>query len=273
MKKFAAILLALCMVLSMAACAGSGSEETQGTTTEATTEGTTEPSVQDTTSSTDELSVMTHEEYMAAEEFAPVCVEVYVQNTQSWWSDQISVYAQDENGGYFIYNMVCSEEDAALLTPGTKIQVTGYKAIWSGLNEIAEGATFTFVEDAEPYVAEALDVTAMLGTDELADHQGEKVSFKGMTVEASTNAAGEEVAYLYNWDGSGEEGGDSDLYFKASINGQTYTFVIEYYLCDEYSEPYQAVQNLKVGDVIDMEGFLYWYDGPQAHVTSITVAE
>ena len=271
MKKLMAILLVLTMVFAMAACGGEG--DTQTTTTAATTEATTEGTTEGTTEATDVLTTMTHDEFLAAEDFSAVCVEVYVQNTQSWWNDKITVYAQDDNGGYFIYNMTCSEEDAAKLVPGTKIKVTGYKRVYNGLHEIDAGATFTFVEDAEPMVYENKDVTELLGTDGLEAYQSAAVSFKGMTVEAKTNAAGEEVAFLYGWDGSGEAGTDSDLYFDASINGQTYTFVIEYYLCDENSAPYQAVQNLKVGDVIDMEGFLYWYQGPQAHITSITVAE
>ena len=78
-------------------------------------------------------------------------------------------------------------------------------------------------------------------------------------------------AFLYNWDGSGQEGTDADLYFKASANGETYTFVIEYYLCNEKTEVYEAVRNLKVGDTIDLEGFLYWYEGAQPHITSVTV--
>ena len=84
---------------------------------------------------------------------------------------------------------------------------------------------------------------------------------------------GKEAAFLYNWDGSGTADSDSDLYFKASVNGQTYTFVIEYYLTGADSDAYKAVQNLKVGDIVDMEGFVYWYEGIQPHVTSITVAE
>ncbi|MBO4931996.1 MAG: hypothetical protein J6I42_07410, partial [Clostridia bacterium] len=64
---------------------------------------------------------------------------------------------------------------------------------------------------------------------------------------------------------------DSDLYFNASINGATYTFVVEYYLCNETTDVYKAVQGLNVGDTIDLEGFLYWYEGAQPHVTSVIV--
>ena len=37
------------------------------------------------------------------------------------------------------------------------------------------------------------------------------------------------------------------------------------------TDVYTTVTNLKVGDVIDVEGFLYWYNGAQPHVTSVTV--
>ena len=108
---------------------------------------------------------MSYADYMAAEIDDEVTIECYVQDHQSWWDNKITVYAADQDGGYFIYNMTCAEEDVSKLVPGTKIRVTGYKAVWSGEIEIAEGATFEIV-DAEPYVAEAVDVTDLLGKDE-----------------------------------------------------------------------------------------------------------
>ena len=116
------------------------------------------------------------------------------------------------------------------------------------------------------------DVTDLLGKDELIDHQNELVSFKGMTVEAAgQDADGNDVAYLYNYDGSGSEG--DDLYFNVSLNGETYTFTVESYLCDKDSDVYKAVEALNIGDKIDMEGFLYWYEGVNPHITSVTAAE
>ncbi|MBR5942688.1 MAG: hypothetical protein IKZ81_05030, partial [Clostridia bacterium] len=90
-------------------------------------------------------------------------------------------------------------------------------------------------------------------------------------VEPQTDAAGKEVAFLYNWDGSGSEG--NDLYFDVSLNGEKYTFTVRANLCGADSDVYKAVKALKVGDVIDMEGFLYWYDGPNPHITSVVPAE
>ena len=209
---------------------------------------------------------MTYAEYVAADLDSEVVIETYVQAKQSWWDNQATVYTQDKDGAYFLYNMACSEEDYEKLTPGTKIKVTGYKSEWSGEVEITD-ATFEIEEGS--YIAPAEDVTALLGTDELINHQNEFVSFKGMTVEASTDADGNEVPFLYSWDGSGQDG--DDLYFNVSLDGETYTFTVESYLCDNTTDVYKTVQSLQVGDTVDMEGFLYWYEGVNPHITSVTV--
>ena len=271
MKKILSLLVAFGMIASLTACAGQSSsapsESTADTTSESAAASESEAATADTAAAAG--TVLTHEEYMAADVDTEVTIETYVQAKQSWWEDQATVYAQSEDGAYFLYNMACSEEDYAKLTPGTCIRVTGYKSEWSGEVEITDG-TFTIVEDAEPFIAEPLDVTDLLGTDELIDHQNELVSFKGLTVEPSTvEGSDEEYAFLYNWDGSGTDG--DDLYFNASCNGQTYTFTIESYLCDNTTDVYAAVKNLEVGQTIDMEGFLYWYEGVNPHITSVTV--
>ena len=136
--------------------------------------------------------------------------------------------------------MACSEEDYEKLVPGVKIRVTGYKSEWSGEVELMD-ATFEFVEGADEYIAPAVDVTDLLGTDELIDHQNQHVTFTDLTVEAAgQDADGNDVAYLYNYDGSGSEG--DDLYFNVSSNGETYTFLVESYLCDKDSDVYKAVK-------------------------------
>ena len=82
--------------------------------------------------------VMTFEEYDAAAIDSAVVIEAYVQATQSWWDNKITVYAQDFDGAYFIYELACSEEDAAKLVPGTNIRMRGYKAEWAGEVEIVD---------------------------------------------------------------------------------------------------------------------------------------
>ena len=262
MKKILALTLTLAMSFSMVAC-GAKTEEAPAQTEEAVVEEAAEE-VEDVKSE----GVMTYAEYAAAELDTEVVVETYVQAKQSWWEDKATVYTQDKDGAYFLYELACSEEDYAKLVPGTKIKVIGYKAEWAGEVEIVDG-TFEILEGS--YVAEAEDMTALLASEELINHQNKFAAFKGMTVEASKDADGNDVAFLYNWDGSGEDG--NDLYFNVSLDGQTYTFTVESYLCDNTTDVYAAVKNLQIGDVVDMEGFLYWYEGVNPHITSLTVVE
>ena len=224
MKKLAALLLVLVMVISMAAC---------GT------------------------KVMSHKDYIATEMDAEVIVETYVQAAQGWWEKDgqgvITVYCQSKDGAYFAYEMKCSKEDAAKLVAGTKIKITGTKGAWAGEIEIMDG-TFEFVK-GDTFIAEAFDATSLIGSDALIDHQNEKVAFKGMTVK--------KVEYQ-----NGEPG--KDIYVTLEKDGKTLSACVESYLTGPDSDVYKAVGELQEGDVIDMEGFLYWYEGANPHVTGIT---
>lgn len=256
MKKFLTLLLALVMALSIVGC---GKTEDQTDDKDTPDEG-----------GDAAVTVMTHAEFDAAAVDSPVTVETYIQARQGWWEkDGVGVatfYTQADDGAYFLYNMPCSKEDYdSMLVEGAKIRVSGYKAEWSGEVEIIDATWEVLDGDTKTY--EALDVTSLLGTDELIAHQNEKVSFKGMTVAASNDAG---APFLYNWDGSGSEG--DDLYFNVTLNDTTYTFVVESYLCGPGTDVYEAVKGLNVGDVVDMEGFLYWYNGANPHITSVVKA-
>ena len=241
MKKIIALALTVVLAFSMVACGNSD--------VDAKSEG-----------------VMTFADYSAAAVNDPVVIETYVQAHQSWWDNTVTVYSQDNNGAYFLYNMACSEADAAKLVPGTKIKVTGYKSEWSGEVEVID-ATFEFV-DGKNFIAEAYDVTSILGDEtSLLLHQNEFVTFKGLEVVAREDGS----AFQYNWDGSGSHDANSDLYFDVTDGTNTYTFTVETYLCDNTTDVYKAVEGLKVGDKLDMEGFLYWYNGVNPHITSVVV--
>ena len=164
MKKFIAMLLALVMVMALAACGNTNPSETTPNTNapETTTPETTVPP---TTESNDD-SVMSYEEFVAAELDSAVVVETYVQTIESWWDGACHIYAQSEDGGYYIYGYACTEEEANKLVPGTKILVSGYKAEWSGEVEIID-ATIEILEGSY-IVEEAFDATSLLGTDDLA---------------------------------------------------------------------------------------------------------
>ena len=230
MKRILALACALIMMLGLVACSN----------------------VEDINAKSE--GVMTFDEYMAANVDDEVVIEAYVQGNQSWWDNKITVYAQDGNGGYFMYEMACSEEDAAKLVPGTKIKVTGYKAEWQGEIEIMD-ATFEIIEGK--YVAEAKDLTQYLGKDELVNYQNMKALFKGMTVAS--------VAY------KNDQRGD-DIYLTVEKDGAKYDFCVEMYLTGPDTEVYKAVEALNVGDVVDIECFLYWYVGANPHIIGVKTA-
>ena len=256
MKKIIAMLLAALMIVGLVACG-----ETATTNEPA---GTTAPTFDATAKSE---GTMTYAEYDAAELDTEVTVECFVQAHQSWWDNKITVYAQDPDGAYFMYNMTCSEEDAAKLTAGTKIKVKGFKAAYKGEVEIID-CTFEIMEGT--WVATATDVTSLLASEELIKEQNKFVAIKGAKIVASKNAAGEEAAFLYNWDGSGTAG--NDLYFNIEVDGAVYNMCVESYLTGDGTAAYDAVEALAIGDTVDLEGFLYWYDGVNPHITGVTKA-
>ena len=279
MNKTAKIIMSTTLMASMAfsafgcSTAETTTADTTATETTADVAETTEAAAETTEASEtaadllEGKTVMTYAEYAAAPVDSEVTVETYIQAKQGWWENEgvgnASFYTQDENGAYFLYNMPCTEDEYAKLTVGTKIKVNGFKSEWSGEVEITDAK---FVIEEGNYVATATDVTDKLASDELISYQNLFVSFTDMTVEASNDAG---AAFLYSYDGSGSQG--DDLYFKVSVNGQTYTFTVESYLTGADTEVYKAVEGLKVGDKVDMEGFLYWYEGAQTHVTNVTV--
>lgn len=287
MKKIVAICLLLAFVFAIAftvASCGSGEKETttdgsstEGTTTNGTsTEGTT---TQETTTTVNRADteksegVMTYEEYVAAELETKVVIEAYIQAKQVY-SEQYtntSLYLQDAAGAYFVYRVKCTAEEYAAFEIGKKVKVSGTKTAWSGEVEFAEGTASVELLDGY-YVAEAKDATDVLANEEeLIKLQNQFVSFKGLTVAASKDIDGNDVAYLYKWNGTGSEG--DDLYFYVELDGKKYQFLVESDLCGADTDVYKAVKELKVVDKIDVEGFLYWYNGANPHITSVKVVK
>ena len=232
MKKIVAMLLALMMLGCVAVAEASA--------VEAKSEG-----------------VMTYAEYVAAPIDAEVVIECYVQATQSWWDNKITVYAADQEGAYFLYELACTQEDAAKMVPGAKIKVTGYKGAWADEVEVMDG-TFEFVEGGINYVAEPVDLTAVLGTEELISYQNQLAIFKGMTVKA--------IEYK-----NGEPG--DDIYVTLTYADADYSFCVERYLTGPETEVHAAVGALQAGDVVDVTGFVYWYNGINTHITAVAAAQ
>ncbi len=263
MKKIIALLLVLVMVAAMAACAPEENKTTGSTESTAPSESTASEPVASSTEDevvTDDPAVksegvMTFEEYYAAALQTEVTIEAYVQATQSWWDNKITVYTQDMDGAYFLYEMACSEEDAAKLVPGTKIRVTGTKTEWSGEIEIVDITSFEILEGE--YLPWAEDITLILNDEEaLLKKQNMYVQASGLTIE--------KIEYR-----NGEPG--DDIYVTVSLDGNEYNFCVERYLTGPDSDVYKMFteEGVKVGDVVLIEGFLYWYNGINIHITNV----
>jgi hypothetical protein len=280
MKKFSAIVATAALVLSLTACGGASDADNtanNASNTNAAVENNTDANDTNATDNTDNGTqasdadmegVMTYAEYAAAAVDTEVTVITYVQDKQGWWENDgvgnATFYTQDKDGAYFLYNMPCSQEDYDKMVPGTRIKVTGFKSEWSGEVEIVD-ATYEIL-GGDTYVATAADVTDKISdNDALAAYMNQYVTFTGLTV-----AEREGAAFTYGWDGSKSQG--DDIYFNlADAEGNVYTFVVESYLRGADTDTYKAVEAFNVGDTVDVTGFMYWYEGPQVHVTIATV--
>jgi len=255
-KKMVSVLLASAMVLALTAC---GKTE-EAPVVEAVEEA--DEAVEEVAEAVEETveaaaaestgDVMSYADFVAADVDTEVTVETYVQAKQGWWEDKATLYTQNQEGAYFIYDMPISEEEYNKLVPGTKIKVTGFKSEWSGEIEIVD-AKYEIVE-GDTFVATATDVTDKL--DKLEDYMNQLVSFKDMTVKA--------VSY------KNDQPGD-DIYVTLTKDDKDYEFCLEYYLNGSDAALYETVGGLEEGQTVDVEGFLYWYEGPDAHITAITV--
>ena len=215
--------------------------------------------------------IFSHDEYIAVGEDTEVTIIAYVQGKQSWWDNKATIYAEDNDGGYLLYETACDKDTYDQLTPGMKIKVKGYTSSYAGLYEIYQG-TLEVIDDGDTYVADALDVTNIYGDiEEIVDYQAMTVTLSNVTVVASVDDAGEEHAFFYGDGNSGSAG--EDIYFNVQIGDATYTLALEKYLTADGTDVYEAAEALKIGDTINVEGFLYWWNGPQVHVTSITSAK
>ncbi|MBQ6074973.1 MAG: hypothetical protein IJK86_02360 [Lachnospiraceae bacterium] len=296
MKKLLALVLTLAMVLSLAACGGkkdpttaapteaptTAAPTTEAPTTEAptteaptteaptteapTTEAPTEPTTEAPTEAPGP-QVMTYQEYADAALDSEVIVRGTVQlMTYNKEKKAANLFLADGDGAYYVYQMALDKKAAAKIETGTVLEIKGFKSAWSGEIEITE-ATYEILPDEEPVFPETADVTA-LGTDEeLAEHMNQKVAFRNGYVVASMNPDGAFVPFLYSWNGSGQDG--DDLYFQAAFGTRVITFVVESDENGPDTELYQAVKELQIDQPVDLEAFLYWYEGPQPHVSAI----
>ena len=217
------------------------------------------------------VPALTYAEYAAASDEAKVVIEGYLQSYALVYGDtRVSMFLQDDDGAYYVYLAVCDAEKANQLEIGKLIRVTGVKGSYAGEREVQEQSTFEILSGSKIY--DPADITSLLGSEPtLEKMMNRRVCLKGLVIRESYGKDDASCAYLYNWDGSGKAGDNNDVYFSAS-HGEDYSlFVVE---SDEYQEGssvYSSAVSVSVGDVVDLEGFLYWYNGPNIHVSSMKI--
>jgi hypothetical protein len=130
-------------------------------------------------------------------------------------------------------------------------QLRGTVSLPNGSGKTVRVAVFAEGEAARAAEEAGADI---VGTDELVAHQNKKVAFKDMTVSA--------IEY--------KNGTAGDDIYVTLVNGEnTVSACVEVYLTGTETEVYQTVGTLAAGDIVDVEAFLYWYNGANPHITSI----
>ena len=102
-----------------------------------------------------------------------------------------------------------------------------------------------------------LDEKILANEDELIKHQNEYAIFKALTIE--------KIEYK-----NGEPG--DDIYVTLKQGDKSFSFCVERYLTGPETEVYKAFAELEEGDVVDITGFVYWYNGVNTHITAVELS-
>ena len=281
MKKVLSILLVLAMVFALAACgtpANNTANTNSGTNASnnagSNTNNAAGSNASENTNTADGPKSVTYAEFAAAKADSDIVVEGYLQGwAYSSQYGNAGLFIMNDDGNFYAYRAKCDDATAAKFAEGVKVRITGQKAYWEGFHEIAEGATIEVLEGNKIYPAVEVGKD-IIDIDAMTKLQGARVALKGATVVAAdTKVDDKEVAFLYNWDGSGSAGSNNDLYINITLPGiadEHFTVVVESDEIAEGSDTYKAATELNIGDVIDIEGFMYWYNGPQVHIHKIS---
>ena len=66
----------------------------------------------------------------------------------------------------------------------------------------------------------------------------------------------------------GQQG--SDIYIKLSNGTTTVECCVSRYLRPSTTDTYKTIESLKVGDKVTVTAFLYWYNGANPQILSVT---
>ena len=214
-------------------------------TAESSPEETTESSPEETT--TPEKVVMSWDEFVAAEEDAPVVIQGVIYGIVETTKEKNDLYLQDENGGYFVYKLSINPAEQVLKI-GMTVRVSGIRDTYYGVYQIANAS----VEILDETIKEVtpIDITKAfvdakdLKAEDLTKYQSMLVTIKGATV------LGQDTS--------------NQTYFNFSLGGkQTYVRIstsTSMLSGDAQTILKQNVAN-HIGYSADITGFLSIYNG------------
>lgn len=212
---------------------------------------------------------LSHADFIKAEVGTEVSVQGYIQDRCTWYNGAASFYFQDSNGGYYVYNLACTEDEYKnTLTVGADLFVTSQKAEWRGevevdYTKVTENAKWEIAsKSTKVYPATKV---ADIATATLDKYKNTKVATGELEVTKAPFTSWEDYSLT--------PAAGADVYFAVKDSaGNELTFVVEAYLEDSQygSATYTAVTELAVGDKVELEGFVYYYDAPQMQVTKCT---
>ena len=119
--------------------------------------------------------------------------------------------------------------------------------------------------------ANLVDVTDLLGTDDLEQYRDQKVAIKGVKSVDTEDPGGDLLRFLYGPDGNGDSG--DNLYFSVEKDGKTYQFTVDASICGPETEVYQTVENVEEDAIVDLVGIVRWNEGPDIAITDMTVQD
>lgn len=200
-------------------------------------------------------------DYLAAKEDDKLELLMSVQYHEPWNNGEVSVYCQDDEGGYYCYNMLADEAKANAMTPGTLIRVVGYKNVVNGQIRLVDAYCDIIAGAYDGKLYDAIDMSEYYGNqEELIKHQNTKISFKDLQV----------IECKYRLDGKGQTGDDIYIYVVGPNDARMYCVANKDLLGEEL---YLYVESLEAGKCIDIEGYLRWYNSPFPYIYSVSESD
>lgn len=179
--------------------------------------------------------------WAAAASGTNVVIQGYVTHAHDYSSSygNVSVWLQDDNGGYYGYRVaVASEADYnEYFKVGNKIAIEGMVSPYNGWQEMAQGCKYYYISDAAPKTYEYKDVTELWTNNNATSKESKAVQNQLVKVTGKVVSIPEFSA--------------TEMSIVISVGGNEYTV---FYKKNYVTIPNTVVVDLKVGYTVEFTG-------------------